>query len=65
MQTTTKDFKCRNCKTIVGKTNGKDLWTHLGVMVPFEPIRVEFNCYNCRSLVRWNRKTILIDTKAK
>jgi RNase P subunit RPR2 len=59
MQTTTKpeikDFKCRNCKTIVGKTNGK-VFIHNGEQLPEGTKLIVFDCPFCRKYeIKWKR----------
>ncbi len=47
-----KDFRCRNCKNAVAKTDGTDLFFG-AVKVPGEPFWIKFPCGHCRHSVEW------------
>jgi hypothetical protein len=52
-----KDFTCKNraCGRTVGRTDGRQLETHLGEKIPFDPHFVAFDCPFCGRKVEWRR----------
>jgi predicted RNA-binding Zn-ribbon protein involved in translation (DUF1610 family) len=54
-----KNFTCknRNCRRVVGKTDGAELELWTGRRVPQEPKLIGFDCPFCGSTVVW-KKTV-------